>query len=647
MPHLNCFANSQQKRVRGVTSRAILLGILLIPLNGYWVIKAEVVWASIHATVLSLFFNVVFSILLLCGLNALLLKWMPNFALQRGELLTIYVMLCMGTSLFAHDMMQILLPLMSYPFWFATPENDWQGLFWRYIPKWLVVSDHDVISGYYEGNTSLYLAKNLDAWLAPIFAWTVFILLLYFVMICLNVFIRRQWVEHEKLTYPIIQLPREMADMTSGFWRNRLMWLGFAIAGGLDIIHGLHFFYPSIPDFRTKFDLAPLFTERPFNAIGWMPICFYPFVIGLAYFMPLDLSFSTWFFYLFWKSQVVFRSWVGWRQMSGFYLSDQSAGAWLGISIFALWAGRRYLAGVLRKVLMGAKSSINDTHEPMRYRTTALGIVIGISGLVYFCWQGGMSFWVALFFFVLYFLIVFAATRMRAELGPPTHDLYYAGADRLLVAGLGTRRLGPGNLTMFSLLYWITRDYRGHAMPHQLEGFKIAEGADIRSNRLVLAMLVAVIIGAIASFWEMLHLFYKYGGSSRIHGYSLGLASESYRRLQNWFEHPTGTDSAIIQQLGFGFGLTVLMMAMRRRFFWWPFHPVGYAVAGSWTMSWMWFSVLLSWIIKYVLLKQGGLRVYRQGAPFFLGLILGQYTVGSFWSLLGAILDRPVYGFFV
>jgi len=343
----------------------------------------------------------------------------------------------------------------------------------------------------------------------------------------------------------------------------------------------------------------------------------------------------------------VFRSWVGWRQMSGFYLSDQSAGAWLGISIFALWAGRRYLAGVLRKILMGEKSSINDAREPMRYRTTAIGIVIGISGLVYFCWQGGMSFWVALFFFALYFLIVFAATRMRAELGPPTHDLYYAGADRLLVAGLGTRRLGPGNLTMFSLLYWITRDYRGHAMPHQLEGFKIAEGADIRSNRLVLAMLVAVIIGAIASFWEMLHLFYKYGGSSRIHGYSLGLASESYRRLQNWLEHPTGTDAAISQQLGFGFGLTVLMMAMRRRFFWWPFHPVGYAVAGSWTMSWMWFSVLLSWIIKYVLLKQGGLRVYRQGAPLFLGLILGQYTVGSFWSLLGAILDRPVYGFFV
>jgi len=176
---------------------------------------------------------------------------------------------------------------------------------------------------------------------------------------------------------------------------------------------------------------------------------------------------------------------------------------------------------------------------------------------------------------------------------------------------------------------------------------KITEGEKFKRHRLILAILVAVIIGALASFWEMLHLFYKYGGSSRIHGYSLGLASESYRRLQNWLEHPTGPDTAIAGQLGFGFGLTVLMMAMRRLFLWWPFHPVGYAVAGSWTMSWMWFSVLLSWAVKYVLLKQGGLRIYRQGAPFFLGLILGQYVVGSFWSLFGAILDRPVYGFFV
>lgn len=88
-------------------------------------------------------------------------------------------------------------------------------------------------------------------------------------------------------------------------------------------------------------------------------------------------------------------------------------------------------------------------------------------------------------------------------------------------------------------------------------------------------------------------------------------------------------------------------MVMRRRFLGFPFHPVGFAVAGSWTMSWMWFSVFLSWLIKYILLRSGGLKVYRKGVPFFMGLMLGQFITGGFWSLFGVIMDKSVYGFFV
>ena len=84
-----------------------------------------------------------------------------------------------------------------------------------------------------------------------------------------------------------------------------------------------------------------------------------------------------------------------------------------------------------------------------------------------------MSIWAILMIFTIYFLIVLAVARMRAELGPPTHDLYDAGPERIMVSALGTRRLGPKNLTMFSLLYWLGYDYRSHPMGHQLEGFKL------------------------------------------------------------------------------------------------------------------------------------------------------------------------------
>lgn len=629
----------------GVTLRAIVLGLLLIPANAYWIAKAEIVWATIHATVLSIFFNVIFSLFFLSVLNIGLKRFFSNFAFTPAELLTIYVILCIATSLFGHDMLQILIPLMSYAFWFATPENGWKELFWGYLPRWLVIDDREILKGYYEGETNFYNIHIISAWIKPILIWLGFIIILYFTMICILTFIRKRWTEEEKLNYPIIQLPYEMAVNSSRFFRNKTMWIGFAISASLDLIHGLHRLYPFIPDFNTKIDIAPFFSERPWNAIGWMPVCFYPFVIGLAYFMPLDLSFSTWFFYLFWKAQLVIREAFGLARMSGPYLGDQSAGAWVGLGVLSIWLSRRSIFKIIRAVF--SRNPPDDSDEPLPYRFAFFGLISGIIVLSIFSWAAGMSIWVAFIFFMLYFVIVLAATRMRAELGPPTHDLYFEGPDRILTSALGTRRLSPNDLSIFALYFWITRDYRCHPMPHQLEGFKLAERTGFKSRRLVIAIMLATVIGTLATFWTTLSLFYEFGASSRTRGYVLGLGWEAYNRLQNWLDYPSGPNVEILGQMGFGLGLTIFLMIMRRIFLGFPFHPVGYAVAGSWTMSWMWFSVMLSWAIKYVLLKSGGLKPYRKALPFFLGLMLGQFVTGSLWSLYGAITDKLVYGFFV
>ena len=105
-----------------VTLRSIIIGLFLIPVNAYWVLESEAVWGVVHATVLSLFFNVIFTLFVLSVLNLALRKWLPSVALNTGELLTIYVILCIATSLYGHDMMQTLVPLMNYGYWFATTE---------------------------------------------------------------------------------------------------------------------------------------------------------------------------------------------------------------------------------------------------------------------------------------------------------------------------------------------------------------------------------------------------------------------------------------------------------------------------------------------------------------------------------------------
>src|SRR2546425_10296118 len=57
---------------RGVTFRAVLIGLFLIPINAYWVMCVEGIWHTNHATAMSLFWNSVFCVFLLVLLNLVL-----------------------------------------------------------------------------------------------------------------------------------------------------------------------------------------------------------------------------------------------------------------------------------------------------------------------------------------------------------------------------------------------------------------------------------------------------------------------------------------------------------------------------------------------------------------------------------------------
>merc|ERR1712138_110845 len=99
----------------------------------------------------------------------------------------------------------------------------------------------------------------------------------------------KQWVESERLSYPIIQLPVEMTQSKSHFFRSPLMWLGFTLGITINMINGLNFLFPHLPSLGGKlYDLQLLLTERPWNAIGWSPLAVFPFGVGLSFFIPLD-----------------------------------------------------------------------------------------------------------------------------------------------------------------------------------------------------------------------------------------------------------------------------------------------------------------------------------------------------------------------
>ena len=640
--------NRHQTQI-GVETTSLLaplaIGVALILLNAYWIALVSGIHHSLNPAYASLFIAPVVNLFFLVLINTLLKRIRPLFALSRAQLLLVYQMLVILCVVSGHNPMDFILGILAHPFWFATFENEYATLFHRYIPSWFTVEDKGTLTGFFEGNSTLYTPRHLSAWVGPILLWSFVTFILFFILLCFNSIQRLQWSERERLSYPIAQLPIEMT--TPRFFSRRLLWLGFSICAAIELLNGLHFLYPFVPGVPLKIpDFgATIFTTKPWNAIGWLPLFFYPWVVALTFFVPLELSFSVWFFFLFTKFQLIIGSIGGWKSLQGFpYYNQQGIGAWLTLAILILWTSRKHLKTVFSTAF---KSSDNDIvaekKEPLQYRTALLGILVGTTILVIIFQQAGMSVGILLTFLCLYFLMSIAITYARAAVGVPYHEVIWTHPQLMIVSVLGTRRTGAANLTLFSFLYPYVRDNVSHPMPSQLEGFKIAERAPISQKKMAIAMIVALLVATPASFWAYLHLIYQHG-AVRTEGYIIGIGIETFERmLLPWLEQPHTTDSTGLSFTAFASLFTLGLMFLRRQFIWFPFHPAGYALGLSAGMVWVWSAVCVGWIIKAILLKFGGLRIYRQAAPFFVGVILGDFLIGTFWSLVGAVFGIPVY----
>lgn len=640
----------KETRPQGLRLRFWLLAAVLVPVNAFWIIQSEVVRYAGHPTTASLLYNAIFWLCLLLAFNGIVRRIAPRAALAYQEMLALYAVLGVTSALGGHDTAEVLLPILARPAQYADKVNGWAEILLPNLPPWMAVLDKDALDPFFSGHSSLYLPGHWRAWLVPILVWSGFMGTMAGVMLCLNVLLRRQWTERERLAFPLVQIPLELAQPRAPILRNRMFWLGALVAAGLQLWNGLAIWNPSLPMIPLKYVNygGANISQRPWSAIGWLPVGFYPFAIALGVLLPLDLSFSSWFFFWFWKMQAVITAAAGWDQIPDFpYVREQSLGAFLGIAASSLWLARNHLRQIVLHFLEPSSVPVEDADEPISYRAAMLGVLLGTGMLFGFCLLAGMRPGVIAAFFLIYFAIALAITRMRAELGPPVHDLHYAGPDTFLPKVLGPTSLGRQDLTLFSFFWGFNRAYRAHPMPVELEGFKIAQQSRLAMRPLFVAMLLAGLLGPLCAFWAILHLGYAYGAAGAIGPPNVLtiFGSEAWNRYTGWVRTPqppeTNVGIAALIGMSFTFGLN----ALRLRIIGFPFHPVGYAIASSWGMSVLWVPMLLAWIIKGVLLRYGGLGLYRRSLPFFYGVIVGECVAGSLWSLFGVITGLPTYGF--
>ncbi len=635
-------------RWSGITVRAWVIGLLLIPLLDFWVQYTEIVAEGPDLAAMSLPMAVLFALMVLVGLNLLVKQFNPKWALSQAELLFIYTMNTIAIYIGGIGMMQFLTPALVGWKHFQTPQNKWDS--WaHYVPRW-AVPDPSVVPGYYAGRTTFFAPETLAGWAQPIAIWTGFIFTLLFCFYCIAALLRKQWVDRERLIFPIVIIPLEITrdGGSTPLWQNRLLWLGVGLPVVLESMAAIHFtMIPTFPYIPIKpeysLQLETNITAPPWNAIGYTPMAFYPLVIGLTYLLSLDVSFSCWFFYLLTKLQSVGATAFGFRDPGAGpslahmpYIAEQGLGAFLGLALFTLHLARPQLAEAWRKAFMN-DNSVDDSGEPMSYRFAYIGLFVSLTLLVGFTLALGLSLLVALIFWTLFLLLALTFTRIRAEAGLPWGFAPFGIAHGTMVNFGGTEAFTPRELTAFSFTRWFDSDWRCLGQPAEMEAMKIADSTTPRPmnpRHLTIAVFVAILVATLAAWVSCLSIYYHFGaGNAKLDVWRSDQGHFSFDELQGWLNVTQTVDTGRISASAVGFAVVILLGFLRTRFTWWPLHPIGYAVGSTDTMTWIWCPVLLGWLFKSLILRYGGVKMYRQALPFFIGLVLGDYAVSGLLAL--------------
>lgn len=643
----------------GITLRSLAIAAVLAPVVAWTNISVEAIRYAGQPTTLSVFPHVLFILLLLIVASGWVGRIRPAWRLRPAEMLAIYFLTLMAAVMSAHDTIEVLVPILSYPFRYATAANRWAADIVPHLPPWLMVSNPAAVERYWIGGADLWSSGDLAVWARPAILWTMFLAGLVLSGACINALLRKQWADHERLAYPLVQLPMELVEPRQPLWTDRLFMLGFSLAVLHDTWFGFHSLWPSIPEPYTRWQtLQQYFTSAPWNAIAWLPFAFFPWIVGLGVLLPTDLLFSCWFFFVIWKLQPVAAAHYGYSDVPGFpFVFEQSFGAYVAIAVFTLYTARRALARGVAALWRGSDGA--DRDEPISNRWAAIGLLIGFCWVWAFLRMAGLSGWVALGALLIYFVAALAITRLRAELGTPAHDLGQMGPMRLLPLVFGRDAFRDQDLAVLGLTHGFNRNYRACPMAVHAEGLRAAERAAQGSGAqsggetrhamrgMFWALIVFAVWGALCGFTADVALNYRWGAISHCDPpyVSAIFGREPYDHVTNVLQNgivPAQQRSAI-GAIGAGFTVASILSALRLRAVGFPFHPVGYAISSNWCMSLMWPSIFTAWAVKTALLRAGGLKLYRSSLPLFLGIILGECSAGTIWMALSALLGTKTF----
>jgi len=389
------------------------------------------------------------------------------------------------------------------------------------------------------------------------------------------------------------------------------------------------------------------FPDRPWSEFQLAPLSTSFTVVGMTFLLPAETAFSLWFFYVLYRLSFVYVAWLGaggtgyWAAWDTKVAVFDTAGAMLAIAAALVWAARGFLRGWWKRAVAGRPDPVQD---PLSPRFAAILMTAAVGGMAAWFIAAGVQWWAAIAAVGMFLVMLLVLTRVVAEAGLVFVQTTAVPFD--LLAGLEPAGwLSGATLNVLNMQKAIVmQDLREALLPYLMNGVNAGARTRMPFARLLAVLALTAGVGLGVSAYSRITTTYKYGAVNMDQWSAVWSVPEFLGGLVDFRKSPpelewihAGYKRVIpvnAAHVAFGGVVTAAMLGLRARFLWWPLHPFGLVMCGSWAMSVIWFSIFLGWVAKSAVMSLGGATVYRRVLPFFLGMVLGECAMLAFWSLL-------------
>jgi hypothetical protein len=541
----------------------------------------------------------------------------------------------------------------------AYPEDTLQ-----YIPL-VVAPPTPAISAWLQGGAPVPWGD----W-APVIIWHwirhISIVLL---MASFSAVIRKSWIDIEKIPFPQSIAAYELTVVSMGgrqkLLQSKTLVIGILLGIVFQVPIFLSYIFPWFPDvygWRVNTCGTGAWYLPPGSplgvVIGLACIQKNPVTYAIMFLTPLRVLFSTWVWYAIYLIAVqvawiqgYFTGMEAWggccRGYGGMntplwappfkFMALSFAGGFTALAVIYLYLNRNYLWQTIKAALRRLDPSVvreMEKNEPLTYRQAWLLFLIGfILNMVVYAVAGVSAY--PTFVMIAGLLILWIGmARVAGLTGINSTESVDHGNTFLRLFVWPTAPEPPTRDFMLTsaAAQWASQPYAppyGFSIISSLAGFRFASLTGANNRNVFKTIVTALSVGFLFSFITMIVLNYQFGATKL----SLLFATTTEFRERTgspvvWNGRP-GSEPLAPYVLA-GFLITSALYVLSARFLWFPLEPVGFIVGTSMLgagLIGLWMPALVCWILKTLVLKIGGSKLYEEHAVPFVSGFIGGYTL--------------------